>query len=39
MDKFFLKVCNEDTKRKSLSHSLRIFIVNLERVSFCSMDY
>ena len=32
MDKFSLKVCNKDTKRKSLRHSLSIFIVNL-RVS------
>ena len=29
MDKFLLKVCGKDTKRKSLRHSLSIFI-NLE---------
>ena len=26
MDKFLLKVCSKDTKRKSLGHSLSIFI-------------
>ena len=31
MDKFLLKVCSKDTKRKSLRHSLSIFI-NLEHV-------
>ena len=30
MDKFLFKVFNKDTKRKSLSHSVSIFIVNLE---------
>ena len=30
MDKFLLKVRNKDTKKKSLRHSLSIFIVNLE---------
>ena len=30
MDKLLLKVCNKDTKTKSLRHSLIIFIVNLE---------
>ena len=30
MDKFLLKVCNKDTKRKSLRHSLSVFNVNLE---------
>ena len=30
MDKFLLKVCNKDAKRKSFKHSLSIFIVNLE---------
>ena len=29
MDKFLLKVCSKDTKRKSLGHSLSIF-TNLE---------
>ena len=33
MDKFLLKVCNKDTKTKSLRHSLSIFIVNLGYVS------
>ena len=32
MDKFLLKVGSKDTKRKSLRHSLNIFI-NLEQVS------
>ena len=30
MDKFLLTVCNKDTKRKSLRHSVNIFIYNLE---------
>ena len=30
MDKFLLKICHKDTKRKLLTHSLSIFIVNLE---------
>ena len=30
MDKFLLKVCNKDTKTKSLRRSLIIFIVNVE---------
>ena len=30
MDKFLLKVCNKDTERKLLRHSVSIFIVNLE---------
>ena len=30
MDKFLLEVCNKDTKRKSLRHSVGIFIVNLK---------
>ena len=30
MDKFLLKVCNKDTKRKSLRHSPSIFDVNIE---------
>ena len=33
MDKFLLKVCNKDIKRKSLRHSISIFIVNLGQVS------
>ena len=33
MDKFLLKVCNKDTKTKSLRHSLSIFIVNVGYVS------
>ena len=37
MDKFTLKVCNKDTKRKSLKHSFNIFIVNLERISVQQM--
>ena len=30
MDKFLVKICNKDTKRKSLRIYLNIFIVNLE---------
>ena len=30
MDKFLTKVCDKDNKRKSLRHSVGIFIVNLE---------
>ena len=30
MDKFLPKVCNKDTKGKSLRHSLNIFNVNLD---------
>ena len=30
MEKFLLKVCDKDTKRKSLRHSVSIFIVNLK---------
>ena len=33
MDKFLLKVCNKDTKIKSLGHSISAFIANLEQVS------
>ena len=33
MDKFLLKVCNKDTKRKLLRNSRSIFIVNSEQVS------
>ena len=33
MDRFLLKVCNKDTNRKSLRHSLSIFIANLEYIS------
>ena len=33
MDKFLLNIYNKDTKTKSLTHSLSIFIVNVEYVS------
>ena len=34
MDKFLLKICNNDTKRKWLRHYIIVFIVNLEQISF-----
>ena len=42
MGKFLLKVCNKDTKRKSLRHSVNIFIDNLEyvlRIFLCGVFY
>ena len=30
MDKFLLKVRNKDTKRKSLTHSFSISVINFE---------